>query len=542
MSRRRLWGLLGLLLLVGLRHADAQVSFPWQAVESFSFSAGLNDGSDPTALQLGEASDLQNVVFTTSSAIQKRGGFSRINSTADPGSSAVTIGGTMYRQSDGDRWLIRLVNNGGTDVIQKMEYGAGTTGPDETWDDITGVVSFIVGSDNQGDFAQAFDTLVIEDGVSTTAPFKWTGTGNAADLGGSPPNATMVEYHKNHLWSAGDSANLSRVNLSNICTTSSTCIETYTATDFFELDTNDGQVVTAIKSGLDCLYVWKTTSIWRICGTNRDTFTQEQMVRDIGTRSNSSVVVINNQFLFKTHLGDYARYDGGINVEILSAKIEGTLAALNLNRMDAVRATAFDDGMGDQDYYACESASGASTHNRVLVFDTFHRAWTKFLGINCNAIWTYELGTFESAIAFGDYSGFVNSYPDTTADAGAAIDAFWQSGWWRFPEMPLRKVFRKALLYVEQSGNYNLTFTRRFDFEGVGTSTSVNLAGTGALWDTAIFDADSYADTTTTVQHIEFAGATQGDYFFQWRVANANASQPFVVKGIRVFLEMTGRE
>lgn len=530
------------LFLAIMLPAWAQADFPWKAFEFQQFGAGLNDALDPVSISTSEASDLQNITFTTGGSIKKRDGFTRINSTANPSATAVTIGGTMYRQSDGDRFLIRLVNDGGTDVIQKMDYGAGTTGPDGTWDDITGAVSFVVGTDNQGDFAQAFDTLVIEDGVSTTAPFKWSGTGNADNLGGSPPNATMVEYHKNHLWSAGGSANPSRVSFSNICTTSATCIETYTATDFFELDTNDGQIVTGLKSNLDCLYVWKTESIWRICGSSRDTFKQELMVRGIGTRSNSSIAIINNQFLFKTHLGDYARYDGGINVEIISSKIEGSLGNLNLDRIDDVRATAFDDGTGDQDYYACETQTGAGTHNRVLLYDTFHKSWTKFTGLACNAIWSYELGTLEPAIAFGDYVGFVNRYPNGTSDAGSAIDAYWQSGWWRVPELPLRKVFRKAIVYVEQSGDYNLTFNRRFDFEASGTDTSINLAGTGALYDTAIYDADAYADLTTTAVHVEFAGATQGDYFMQWRVENANANQPFVVKLVRVFVEETGRE
>ena len=528
--------LLSLLLLIG---SPAQADSPWQAHEFFQLSGGLNNGADPTAVADNEASDLDNVVFTTSGAIKKREGFSHLNSSASPTSAGVSTGGTMYRQSDGDRFLVRLVNDSSGDLIQKMDYGVGTAGPDGTWDDITGATAIAVGTDNQGDFTQAFDTLVIEDGVNTTAPFKWTGSGNAAALGGSPPSATMVEYHKNHLWSAGDSSNRSRVSFSNICTTSSSCIETYTATDFFELDTNDGQVVTGLKSGLDCLYVWKTSSIWRLCGSSRDTFTQEQMVRDIGTTSNNAIAVINNQFLFKTHLGDYAVYDGGINVQILSTKIEGTLGSLNLDRIDDVRAVAFDDGTGDQDYYACETFAGASTHNRVLVYDTFHKAWTKFSGINCNALWTYEVGTSESAIAFGDYSGFVSRYPDTTADAGEAISAYWQSGQWRVPEIPFRKTFRVAHLYVEQSGNYNLTFTHKLDFDSSGTTTACSLAGSGALWDTAIFDADSYGDATTTICRVEI---NEGDYFFQWRVSNNAASAPWVVKGIRIWVEPTGRE
>lgn len=525
--------LLGLTITV-----QAQTAFPWTAFEFFQLNGGLNNGYDPTAIATNEASDLQNVVFTTGGAIRKRQGFGHINASAAPSASAITTGGAFYKLSDGTRYLVRLVADT-ADYIQKMDYGAGTAGPDGTWDDITGATAISVSQDHQGDFAQAFDTLIIEDGVGTTPPYKWTGTGNAAALGGSPDNATMVEYHRNHLWSAGEAANPSRVNFSNICTTSSSCLETYTTTDFFELDTNDGQTVTGIKSGLDCLYVWKTASIFRICGTSRDSFTQEQMVRDIGTQSNASIVVINNQFIFKTQYGDYARYDGGVNVEIISAKIEGTLNALNLDRLNTTRATNFDDSTGDQDYYACESDSGATTHNLVLVYDTLHRAWTKFSGINCNTIWSYEVGTLERAIAFGDYSGFVNRYPSTEADAGSAITAYWRSGQWRVPEMPLRKVFRKALLFVEQSGNYTLTFNHRLDFDGAGTNTTVSLAGSGALWDSAIWDDALYADSTTTVEAIDI---NQGDYFFQWSVANSNASEPFLIKGLRVFVEQTGRE
>ena len=533
------WLTVGCLLALAVHLPVAQAEFPWTAFEFFDLSAGLNDGRAPTAITTSEASDLQNVVFTIGGSIKKRLGTSRLNSSASTSATSVTTGGTFYRLSSGTRYLVRLVNETAGDLIQKMDYGAGTTGPDGTWDDITGATAISVGTDNQGDFTQAFDTLVIEDGVGTTPPFKGTGTGNAAALGGSPPNATMVEYHKNHLWSAGDGSNSSRVSFSNICTNSSTCIETYTATDYFEVDTNDGQIVTGMKSGLDCNYIWKTASIWRICGSSRDTFTQEQMVRGIGTLSNSSIVVINNQFLFKDQFGNYEVYDGGINVKILSTKIKTTLTGLNQNRIDAVRAAAFDDGTGDLNYYACETIAGASTHNRILVYDTFHQAWTKFTGLACNAIWPYEIGTFQTALALGDYSGFVSQYPTTNADAGVAIDAFWQSGQWRVPEIPLQKTFRVALLHVEQSGNYNLTFTSKLDFEGTGTEKSINLTGSGALWDSAVFDTDTYADLTTTVERVEI---NKGKYFFQWRVGTNDTNPVWTVKGLRVYVEPSGRE
>ena len=47
----------------------------------------------------------------------------------------------------------------------------------------------------------------------------------------------MVEYHKNHLFTSGNSAALSQVAFSGICTTSSTCLTSWTATDVFNVET-----------------------------------------------------------------------------------------------------------------------------------------------------------------------------------------------------------------------------------------------------------------------------------------------------------------
>src|SRR3990167_362137 len=54
---------------------------PWRAYEFFDLTGGLNDTRDPTSIAQNEASDLQNIVFSTSGGIEKRSGFSNINST-----------------------------------------------------------------------------------------------------------------------------------------------------------------------------------------------------------------------------------------------------------------------------------------------------------------------------------------------------------------------------------------------------------------------------------------------------------------------------
>jgi hypothetical protein len=529
----RKW-LVALILLLSL--STKAYAGDWQAIEFFDLTGGLNDGFDSISIANNEAQDLQNVVFTTGGAIKKRQGFTNINQSAIS-STADFTGITFYKQADQDRFLVALTSDGATDAIYKMDYTG--SGPDGTWDDITGSLSLSFSTDNQGDFTIGQDTLIIEDGNGQTPPYKWSGSGNAEALGGSPPDASMVEYHKNHLFSAGDDSNPSRVTFSQFCNNSTApgCIENYTATDIIDVETNDGQIVRSIKSALDCLYVFKDRSIWRVCGEERDTFTLEQMVNGIGTLSNSSVVIINNQFLFTTAECDVAVYDGGLNVEIISTKIEGTLETLNFDRCDDTVAVAFDDATGDEDYYVAVSGPGSGENNLVLVYDTYHKAWTKFSGINANAITTYEVGTLQRAIAFGDYSGTANRYPDTNSDDASAINAYWTSGDIRIKEIPSEKIFHQAQVIVDQEGDYNLEFEYTVNFTG-STSQSLSLDTPGAVWDSAIYDSSIYADESTTIQLVDINKT--GD-FFRWKISNSFASQPVTLKGMRLWVEPTGR-
>ena len=525
----RRW-LIGLLLGVGLAaHASAAT---WANYDFFDLVGGLADGLEATAIKPSDASDLQNVVFSTGGAISRRDGFARINSTADPSTSGTSTGLFFWKQVDGTRFLVRLAQDS-TDRIQRMDYGAATTGPDGTWDNIEGSLAPSFGADDQADFAPALNVLVIEDGVNTTAPYQWTGSGNASALTGAA-NAQIVEYHKNHLWTGGNNTNASQIAFSALCTTSSTCLTSWTATDVINLETNDGQIVRGLKSGLDALYVWKDNSIWRISGDNRDNWVREQMVRDVGTLSNASIQVLNNLFVFVTPRCDIAIYDGGLNVQIISKKMQGTIDGLNLDRCDEATAFVFDG-----DYYVSLTNSGASTHNLVIHYDTFHQAFSKFVGMNVNAATPYEIGTLQEAVAFGDYGGFVNRYPSGDSDAGSAITAFYQSGWSRFQEIPEEKTFRLARIFTNQTGTGNtLTFEHRLDFQATGTQTTLNLAGKGSLWDTAVYDTDRYADLTTLIGRVGIH--LQGD-FFQWYLRSSGTQPAWVVRGVQVWIEGTGR-
>ena len=499
--------LMAAFLLPFILLTQAWAETPWILYELDELTGGLNDSFNAITLKPNESSNLDNIIFprAVNGAISSRPGYTRINSTALTGTPDCT-GTTFFKLTDGTRYLVSLWSD---DKIRKMDYTAGG-GPDGTWDDITGTLSFAIGADDQSDFAVAENVIVIEDGLTTTAPYRWTGTGNAAALTADAdvPNGSMIEYHARHLFVAGNNSNLSRLYVSNLDD-----ITAWTSTDFLRVETDSGDgIIRGLKTGLDGLYIWKDSSIWRLSGTNRDDFVLERMVQGIGTLSNQSIAVVNDSrnneqvFVFVTQHGDIAAYDGGINVTIISNKIIASFPnALNFSRIDEVVATQYEFL-----YMVSVSASSIQTHGRIYIFDFLHNAWTRFSGMAANALSTFEDSTGETIMMFGDYDGRVNSWDlnDTSTfndPSSTAIDAFYETGWLSFKDTGLpEKSIRAVRVFVNQVGTgRTLDVEVRKDFEASGTTKSVSLSGSGAVWDTAIWDTDRWADISVTVGRIE---------------------------------------
>ena len=532
------WGLgLAGLLLLSLPVSAAMGN--WKCYRFLNLTGGLSDTADSSSIALNEAAAIQNYVFSTSGSIIRRLGFTRLNSST-LGASAVVSGLTYYKQADGDRFLVSLVSDGTTDTVQKMDYTSVAGSPDGTWDSITGSTALSFTHDEPVDFATATDNLYIAYGDGTRSLLKWTGTGDISELT-TLPDATMVEFHKRILWVAGNSTDKSCVQFSGLDTP-----ETFNDTDcagtgdYLLIETDDGQVITGLKSALDCLYIFKSESIWRACGADRDNLYVEQMVRGTGAASNQSIALINNKFLFLTSQGNVAIYDGGINIQILSGKIHGTLSQLNPARFAKALATAFDDGSGDEDYYLCLSTESSSTNDLMLYFDTYHQAWSKFTGLPCSAMAVYAFNTGQQALALGSTTGYVNRYPDGNTDAGTAIVAYYQSGDATFGDIPQEKTFHDIQLIAADAGTDRVIgFQYQVDYGATKTSSgTASLAGAGAVWDTAVWDTDVYADASTVIRRRDINAS--GD-FLNWRVEQRDGLSPVLIKGVQVWAEEAGR-
>jgi len=496
------------LLIPSLVHAEVL----WKRQDLFSNVGGLNNAFSSISIADNEASDLQNVVLTTGGSIKTRDGFDNVNSS----SVSTASGLKFYKPTSGSKFIVGVFED---DTIKKMDYATGG-GPDGTYDDITGALSFSVDQDDLSSFAIGEDTLIIEDGLGTTAPYKWTGTGNAAALGGSPANATMVAYHKLHAFSAGDSANPSILYFSD-----QGDIENWTTglSGNVGVETNDGTQIRNIEPGFDSLYIWKDFSIWRLSGDDKDNFKLQRMVEGIGCKSVNCAALVGNDFIFFDSKGDIYIYDGGIKVRLISSRIEGTTSQANFSRFDKVSSVEF-----QKDYYLSLSSVGSATNDIILVFDTFHLAWLKFDGFNANAMAVGEDSTGKETLFFMDYGGYTQQYPEGTNDDGTAIDTFYITKQFRFPQLRINKTFQKVYAYVGQEGNYNLSVELRADLQSSGTTQSINLSASTSAYGSAIYGTDTYGGQNLVTGILEFS---EEGKFFQLNFSNENLDEPFDLKG-----------
>ncbi len=496
----------------------------WAQFSYFKNSKGLNNAFSPIAIDDGEASDLQNIVFTVSGSFKKRSGFSLTNDDR----SGITTGIKYVKFSSGTRYLVGIFDN---DKIYKMDYGS--SGPDGVWDNITEACSFAVGQDNLATFTVGQDTLIIEDGLNTTAPFEWTGTGNATDLAGSPPNATVVAFHKNMAFCAGRNTYPSTLYFSDLGD-----IENWTTglSGNVGVETNDGSIIRALVSVFDALYIFKDYSIFRLTGSDKDSFQLQKMVSGIGVTSPQAVSLIGNQFFIITGQGNVYIYDGAVGLTLISSKIAGTLKTdLSYSRYAYANSLTY-----DTDYYLSVSTASSGENDMVLMFDTFNMAWTKFSGINVNGWTVGDDGAGRDKVFFGDFHGTVCKYPQGDNDNGSAIDGYWISKQFDYPELGPTKDFKMLKVYVaEESTAYNLTVTTLKDFATTGTDTSVALnAGTGGSYGTAVYGTDVYGGETIITSRIE---PNLDGTFYQMKFRNANADQPFEVYGFQNYVERQDR-
>lgn len=448
-------------------------------VDYNDFSGGLDDTTPSTKLPANKAQTARNWNIRPGGGLSKRSGSVKLNSSAIAGGAAITHIGEFVK-SDGTKFILCTA---GTKLF-KMDA------MDGTWDDL----SLTLTDDDNALVTEAKmnNLYVICNGAE--APQKYDGS-SAGALGGSPPTGKIIIHVNNFFFIANHTGNKSRIQWSDLATP-----ETWTGTNFLDLDPNDGDEITAVGSLFNNLYIFKNRSIHRMPIINSP-FGRERVATKLGCVGRKAIVNVGGTHLFfLTPDGRFISFDGSVVSDVSSRTISQKMASLNPTRW---KFTSMIDYQKRQQIWITISTGSNSTHNELLIYDyttgITSGAWMIFTGIAANALLAVtdqrSTSTEKEIMLSGDFSGFVRIQDSGTAnDDGGVIDAFWETGWNFFESQQAIKVVRKAEVLATEEGDYEVSFKVGFDFEtGFQFTTDLSLASGGAKWDVAIWGIDVWS-------------------------------------------------
>lgn len=534
--------LIALLLLSSVAFADEFQEFPYK-----TNNGGLNTKASPLFLKDNESPDCLNVYFDTDGAILKRNGSVQIHNehmtmpshytSVLPEEHTVT-GMAYYAKKDGTDYLVSVIGG----AVYKTDDIEGTP------EHITGdhyVHSAALATTGLQDFEVYLDTLIATDGEDE--PWTWDGSGSIERMGGSdgltlPYGLTTAKYvalFKDRLFFANVTISSvtypSRVYFSAIGS-----ITDWTATDFININTNDGQEIEGLEVLGDRLVVLKTNSIYNILftGSSDIPFYVQKSDSDVGCIAGHSIQDVKNNLIFLSSDGIYA-YDGLASIKI-SDRISPTLQDYNAGRYD--KAVSANYRLKNQYLLTFTNGSGTK-NNEAIVWDYYHNAFTKYNDLylaSMAVVFTSSgdrlySGGYEANLDRQDYG---TSDGGTSQVNGTAINGYYWTKWFDWGSLGYKKRPMYLYLFAEASGNWYLTTSYVYDLEdGVFKSAAMNLTGSGAVVGTAIVGTSTVGVAGTIIKRFDLQG--QGG-FARFKFANPNANEPFRIEGFSILAKPQG--
>lgn len=222
-----------------------------------------------------------------------------------------------------------------------------------------------------------------------------------------------LEVYNNQMIYAGFSGTPSTVWFSEIGEP-----EDIEAESFFEVRTNDGDRVTALKSYLGRLMVFKERSFSVLSGDNPTNFTLKEVTDQYGCLSNRATVVWENKLWFLDRKG-ICEYNGA-NVQIVSNAIEPIFNQMNI---DAARENAEAIHFKSRnELWFHVPCNGATINNTTMVYDYVANAWTKYEGFQASSLQMAKNSLVQQTAFYGSYSGAIAYFSTSlVSDLGQAI-------------------------------------------------------------------------------------------------------------------------
>lgn len=487
----------------------------------FDFSGGMASASFSTSSRPEEASYLRNVFIRIGNGVEKRKGNTVFNASAMASAAAVT-GLEACKFSAGTEYLVATCGA----TIQAGDV----TG--STMSDITGAVTVTSSANNIWTISMLND-LAIGVGGAPDAPWKWSGAGNAAALGGTPPSGAFGFQHNNRMFIGGITGNLSRIQWSILGNPEDWASAGSGTQDVWK---NDGDTLVghAILAD-DNVLLFKQRSIHRLVGRSSP-FPVVPVFRDVGAIGKKAIVVADGLVYFITPRGRMLITDGNY---ILDEKVVPRLMyvddiwnGLNASRLQYIQGKRY-IGVGfDHIVWSCSNAA-SSTNNLAIVWDLKNKCWLQHTtGYGANAFTKTQAGV----LYMGAYDGKIykqdvaNTYSDASESAGI-IDAVWRSGWLPAGSLKLTKhPSTIQVIFITQTAG-TLYIGYGFDYNTDKIIETKSMQAPGAIWDTDQWDVGLWGGQSDFFKTVFVKG--RGN-LFEFSLGNALLNQTFQIHGLSI--------
>lgn len=214
-----------------------------------------------------------------------------------------------------------------------------------------------------------------------------------------------------------------------------------------EIRTNDGDVISGLKSFQNFLVVTKERSFHAVSGFDPNNFSVQQISDQYGCISNQAMVIYNQMMMFLDVKG-VVMFDGA-NVSIVSNKVEPIFLRMNIQAARQ-HALAVHVRLRNEVWFVIP-VDGSEVNNMIVVYDYIVNAWTTYTQLDLTYICVVNSQFPAPTISAGDPVGniitfgasFLSDYNDDP------IIPYYQTHFLRDLGESIEKQWRRLFLNID---------------------------------------------------------------------------------------------
>lgn len=427
-----------------------------------NFSGGLVTNRPGTEIELNQSPDLDNILLLPR-GFKKRTGDTAFNATA-MNSGANVQGGAYF-----NGYNVCVCGN----KIYQSAIGSGTM------TEITGTRTITGGQDNIWTYAKLNDVL-IGFGGAPDAPWKWSGSGNAAALGGTPPTADFCFSMKDRVF-----AGIKSTSTLQWCVLSNAEDWTGVGSGSQVVVTGDDDtLIGGIPLNNDIAILFKNYSMHRLT-VNESPFPLTPLFQGIGSCGKNAMVNVRGIIYFITNEARMKATDGYQIIDFPDS-IDDLWDGINKTRLDNIQGIY--DPNRNLIHWIVSYGASQTTNNYDIIWDVENKCWLRnTTGFDCNCLWLsqgYRLfaGHTDGKI-YEKYKASTNS--DASETGSGAIISYWRIPWIDIENKFAVKQIRYIDIVYKSQTSGSINYAYGYNGNADTTSGTISQVASGSKWDTA---------------------------------------------------------